>query len=364
MDKIQEKNKVVEIDLLELAHKLWEKRVFIAKVTGAFFVFGVIIALTSPKEYTSTIVMVPQSNDATSKLGGLSSLASMAGINLSDMNDGQNISPTLYPQIMGSITYEKELLQTPVKFEKINQPISLYDSYVNDKYKKTSVFGFVAKYTIGLPGLIIKSLKKKSTNIAFDNRFITLDEDEKKAIDILSDKVDLTLNDKDGYVTLSANAPEPLVATQVVIAAQVLLQKYITTIKIEKAQQNLDFIQGRFNEAKRDYEDAQIRLASHQDLNHNVISAISKSQEDKLNNDYNLAFSVYSELAKQLEQAKIQVKDATPVLSIVQPAFVPFEKTKPKRVLIIFAFIFFGIVCSCIYVIIYPFLYPLRYKKG
>jgi hypothetical protein len=362
MNTIQEKNKTVEIDLLELAHKLWEKRLFIAKITGVFFVFGIIVALTSPKEYTSTIVMVPQSNDATSKLGGLSSLASMAGINLSDMGGGQSISPTLYPQIMGSITYEKELLQTPVKFEKIDQPISLYDSYVNEKYQKTSVLGFVAKYTIGLPGLILKNLKKKSTNAVSDNAYITLNEDEKRAIDLLSDKVNLTLNDKDGYITLSANASEPLVSTQMVIAAQSLLQKYITLIKVEKAQQNFDFIQGQYKEAKRDYENAQERLASHQDLNRNVISAISKSQEDKLNNDYNLAFSVYSELAKQLEQAKIQVKDATPVLSIVQPAFVPIERSKPKRPLIVFVYTFLGVLASFGYIIVKPAIRQLREK--
>eukprot|EP00825_Cyclidium_porcatum_P005830 TRINITY_DN12864_c0_g1_i2.p2 TRINITY_DN12864_c0_g1~~TRINITY_DN12864_c0_g1_i2.p2 ORF type:complete len:157 (+),score=13.96 TRINITY_DN12864_c0_g1_i2:313-783(+) len=154
-----------------------------------------------------------------------------------------------------------------------------------------------------------------------------MSEDEKQVIDILSNKIELILNSKDGYITINAKAPEPLVATQMVVVAQKLLQKYITSIKIEKATQTFDFVQGQYNEAKRDYETAQIRLASFLDLNRNMISAISKAQSDKLANDYNLAFSVYSELAKQLEQSKIQVKDATPVLSIVQPAYVPIPCT-------------------------------------
>jgi uncharacterized protein involved in exopolysaccharide biosynthesis len=345
-------NKVVEIDLIELAHKIWIKRAFIAKVTAVFFVFGVLIAFLSPKEYTSSIVVVPQTGDANSKLGGLSGLASMAGINISDMSGSQTLSPTVYPQILGSITYQKELLQTQVKFEDIDHPISLFDAYTNEKYKKTNVLGFIKKYTIGLPGLILKSLKEEDVVALSDsNKYITMSEDEKKAIDMLSDKVSITLNDKDGYITIAANASEPLVATQITIAAQKLLQKYITAIKIEKAEQTLDFVQGRYSEAKRDYETAQIRLASYQDLNRNVISAVSKAQSDKLANDYNLAFSVYSELAKQLEQAKIQVKDATPVLSIVQPAFVPIEKSKPKRAVILISFIFMGVLCSVIFVL-------------
>lgn len=355
-----ENNKVAEIDLLELAQKIWTKRIFLVKVVAIFIVAGVLIAFLRPKEYTSTIVMVPQSGNADGRLSGLGGLASMAGINLSDIGNDQAISPALYPQIMGNITYQKELLQTLVKFSDFEQPISVYDSYVNDKYKKVSVLDFVSKYTIGLPALILKSLRKKEADTSFRMNFITLTDKEKRAIDVLSDKVNLTFNDKDGLVILSASAPEPLVATQMVIAAQALLQKYITAIKIEKAQQNLDFVQERYDEAKHDYEATQVRLASYQDLNRNIISAVLKTQENKLNNDYNLAFSVYSELAKQLEQAKIQVKDATPVLSVVQPAFVPVDKSRPKRLLIIFAFTFLGIMYACGYVLIKPVLRNLK----
>lgn len=346
------KPKAVEIDLLDLARKIWSKRIFILKGTSCFFILGVLVAVFSAKEYTSTIVMVPQSSDGGSKLGGLSGLASMAGINLSDMGSDKSISPTLYPQIMGSIAFQKELMQTQVKFKDISAPITIFDFYTNEKYKKTSVLGLVANYTIGLPGLILKGFKKKELVSSLDSgSYITMSEDEKQVIDILSNKIELILNSKDGYITINAKAPEPLVATQMVVVAQKLLQKYITSIKIEKATQTFDFVQGQYNEAKRDYETAQIRLASFLDLNRNMISAISKAQSDKLANDYNLAFSVYSELAKQLEQSKIQVKDATPVLSIVQPAYVPIERTKPKRMLIIVSYVFLGVFLSTLFVL-------------
>ena len=359
------KNKETEIDLIELAQKIWEKRFFVLKVMAVFFIAGVFIAVFSAKEYTSTIVMVPQTGQ-TSKLGGLGGLASMAGINLSDLGgDDQPLSPTLYPQIMGSITFQKELMQTQVKFEKLNHPISVFDYYTKDEYKKTNILGTIIKYTIGLPSVILRSLKKKKEQITSDAKYITLTEDEKKVMGVLDKNVDLILNDKDGYITLSANGPEPLFATQLVISAQSLLQKYITSIKIEKVQDNLDFIQARFDDTKKEYEQTQRELASYQDFNRNVISAVSKIQEGKLINEYNLAFNVYSELAKQLEQAKIKVKDATPVLSIVQPAFVPIEKSKPKSLLIVFVCSLIGIMASCIYVLFKPILEGLGiFKKN
>jgi uncharacterized protein involved in exopolysaccharide biosynthesis len=345
------KPKEVEIDLFDLARKLWNKRIFIVKVTSCFFILGILVAAFSAKEYTSSIVMVPQSSDGSSKLGGLSGLASMAGINLSDMGGDQSISPSLYPQIMGSVTFQKELMRTQVKFEKIDKSISVFDFYTNDKYKSFSLIGAVAKYTIGLPGVIMNSLKGKREEVNMDSSYLRLTENEKNVINMLNGVINLSLNEKDGYISLSANAPEPLVATQLVLSAQALLQKYITKIKIEKAQENLDFIQGRYEEARHDYEQAQIRLASFQDLNRNVILSVTKVQEQKLTNDYSLAFTIFSEMAKQLEQAKIKVKDASPVLTIVQPAFVPIERSKPKRALIVFTFLFLGVFTTCCYVL-------------
>jgi uncharacterized protein involved in exopolysaccharide biosynthesis len=63
-----------------------------------------------------------------------------------------------------------------------------------------------------------------------------------------------------------------------------------------------------------------------------------------LQSDYQLAFEVYSQLAQQLEQAQIKVKEDTPVFSIVKPVTVPIEKSKPNRPLILIIWTFLGVV--------------------
>ena len=51
---------------------------------------------------------------------------------------------------------------------------------------------------------------------------------------------------------------------------------------------------------------------------------------------------MYSELAKQLEQARIKVKEDTPVFSIVEEVTVPVERSKPHRSLILILWTLLG----------------------
>ncbi|GMT46357.1 MAG: hypothetical protein IEMM0006_2189 [bacterium] len=49
-----------EIDLIQLAKKLWNGRKLVIKTTLIFIVLGLLVALLSPKEYSVTSIVVPQ----------------------------------------------------------------------------------------------------------------------------------------------------------------------------------------------------------------------------------------------------------------------------------------------------------------
>ncbi len=158
----------------------------------------------------------------------------------------------------------------------------------------------------------------------------------------LKNIITLNINDKDGYIQLSAELPEPLAVAQLAQYAQTLLQQYITEFKIEKVASNLKFVEERYNETKNDFEEKQKELARFQDRNKNFSSAMAKIEEERLTAEYTLANNVYNELAKQLEQAKIAVKETTPILTVVDPVVIPNERSKPKRALICVLFTFLG----------------------
>lgn len=353
------KQEETEIDLIEVIRKLWAKRKFILKVTVGFMALGVLIALFSPKEYTAGCTMVPQIGEKTTG-GNLSGLAAMAGINLGSNSGGDVLMPNVYPKILSSVPFQKELMQTEIKFEDYEQPVRLLDYYTGEEYRKFSLLGTIKKYTIGLPGLILGALSKEEAIPGLPDSassgIQSLSKEEDDCMKILANLVTLTVNDKEGYITLSASMPEPVAAAQLAYKVQVLLQKYVTEFKIEKARANLEFIEERYADAKSEFERKQEELAEFRDANRNFASAVAKTTEERLSNEYAVVLGVYSELAKQREQANIQVKEDTPIFAVVEPVTVPTERSKPKRALICVAFTFLGGFCGVGLVLVLPFL--------
>lgn len=333
-----------EIDLIDVIRKLWDKRKFILKVTLVFLILGILVAVFSSKEYTASCTIVPQTGDK-SGAGSLGGLAAMAGINLGNMNSGDVLSPKIYPKVLASVPFQKELMRTPVTFEEYEEPVTLMDYYTGEEYQKFSLMGSLLKYTVGLPGVIIQAIRgeQPEPEISIGGSGIqTLSKEENECSKILRSNVSIALNEKEGYVTISSVMSEPLAAAQVASKVQTMLQKYITEFKIEKAQAKFDFIESRYAESKQQFEQKQEELAVFRDANRNSASASARAMEERLSNEYNVALGVYSELAKQREQAGIQVKENTPVFTIVEPVTVPSERSKPKRGLICIAFVFLG----------------------
>jgi uncharacterized protein involved in exopolysaccharide biosynthesis len=72
----------------------------------------------------------------------------------------------------------------------------------------------------------------------------------------------------------------------------------------------------------------------------------------RIESDLNIAQTVVQQLASQVEQAKLQVNKDTPVFTTIKPVTVPFEKSAPKRSLIVMVFGFLGIIASVGYVLV------------
>ena len=348
-ETISQQNKIrpeeQEIDLVEVVRKLWKNRKLILKVTVCFMVIGILVALFSPKVYTAGSTMVPQSGEKNMS-GGLSGLASMVGINLGSMSAGEVLSPKIYPKIIASVPFQQELMNAPLTFEGIDHPVTLFEYFTEDQYQQFSLIGFIKKYTIGLPGVILGAIRGKDTTSVVraetNSKIQFMTKDEQEVSKKLKNIITLNINDKDGYIQLSAELPEPLAVAQLAQYAQTLLQQYITEFKIEKVASNLKFVEERYNETRNDFEEKQKELARFQDRNKNFSSAMAKIEEERLTAEYTLANNVYNELAKQLEQAKIAVKETTPILTVVDPVVIPNERSKPKRALICVLFTFLG----------------------
>ena len=213
MDTLKETNTTPpttddEIDLIALAKTLWNGRKTVIRSVIICAVFGLFIAFLSPKEYTTSTVVVPQVGKS-SKMGGLSSLAAMAGFNLDDMtNAGETLSPMVYPQIISSVPFQLELMNTPFSFSKVDRPVSIYEYYTG--IEKPNILTLIKKYTIGLPFVILKTMRGQpaTRNPQPATSLITLTEKQESIRKLIEEKVTLEVNSKEGYLTLTANMPE------------------------------------------------------------------------------------------------------------------------------------------------------------
>ena len=344
-------NQEDSIDIIALLQSIWTGKKLILKTVLVFMILGLFIAVFSQNEYTASTTIVPQSSSE--KPGGsIGGLAALAGINLGSVGQQSSISPTLYPQILTNISFQKELLETLITIEGQDNKIT-YKEYYTNVYSP-SVLSSIKKYTIGLPGVLIGLLKsdeiskEESKN---NDSLPQITQDDKKLIELLLEQLSMEVNDKDGYISLSTTMPEARAAAELTQKAQELLEQYVIDFKIEKSSSELDFIKNRYQEKEQEFQKIQQKLAVYTDRNQNVNSARAKMELMLLQSEYDLAYGVYSELAKQLETQELKVKEDTPIFTILQPVFVPLEKTGPKRSLILIIYTFLGFVLSIGYIL-------------
>ena len=337
------------IDLIALLKQIYQGRKFIIFSAVGAAILGVIVALATPNTYTSGATFIPQTGGDVKAPSGLSGLASLAGINLSSMGGESEIPPTLYPQIVSSVPYRMELMNSPVSKDSDQ---TLRD-YLNKNYlESSSGLGLVKKYTIGLPGTLLKALRGSSEAISNDVGIIQISEEDKDLFELLSEKLTLALNEKEGFVTLKFSDEDKFVAAQVAERAKELLQERIIAFKNQSARELLDFTTKQYQENKTSYEALQDSIAIFKDQNLNISSSLYQNRLDRLERELNIASSVVEQLASQEEQAKLQVNKDTPVFTIIEPVTVPFERSAPKRILIVVIWTFLGVVLSTGFVLV------------
>ena len=353
-NSIQQQNNFEEeeIDIMAIILRLWEKKWFIIKVTCIFAVLGVFVAIFTPKEYTASCVVVPETKGGAFSGSSLGGLAAMAGINLGASSGGEMISPVMYDKLIKNIDLRKELMQTPINWEDYEHPVTILDYYTNPDYKKSSVLRIIKKYTIGLPFVILNAIRgeQEAPEVSLPSQGPKLSaytQDELKCIKAFAPQFSIMADKKNGDVTITARMPEALAAAQVAESVKNLLQKYVIELKLQKAEVNYEYIKQRYDEAKIVFEEKQAEYAKFQDANKVLSTALSKAKEEQMRSEFTVAKNLFNELTTQLVQAEMKIKEDIPILTVVEPVQVPLERSKPQRAKIVFIWCFLGGVLGC-----------------
>ncbi len=341
-----------EIDIMELLRKLFKDWRLILKWCGIAVVVGLIIGFSIPREYTVNSKLTPES---VSKSGGgsLSSLASLAGINLGSMSSADAVYPDLYPDIIASTPFVVELFPVQVDFKyKKEEMSSDYYTYLKEYTRApwwSKVFGFPMKAMSWALGLLREKEEPVEGYADLDPRALTDEQDEiAKAI---RESVSLSVDKKTSVISLSVTAQDPDVATR--IAEEVIdrLQTYVTNYRTEKSRQDLEYFEKLYQEAREAYFTAQQRYASYVDRNQGIILQRVKTEEERLQNEMNLNYQLYNACAQQLQTAKAKVQQETPVFTIINPPQVPLKRSNTSKLTILVASIFLGAVLAAVWIL-------------
>jgi len=333
-----------EIDLRDLILPLWKARKQILTIATIFGILGGIIGFLTPATYTASSTFLPQTAQAGGGLSGsLGGLASLAGINLNAPMSGGDIPPSMYGTVLASEPFRKRILDAKIW---VNGDSVTYRSYLENQ--PSSVLGTIHEYTIGLPGKLIGALSSsdENNNVGTENGLQPISDSEYALHNALAKKISIANDKKEGFVSLIVIEGDPIIAAQVAKVTEEVLQDWIIEHKVKNAKAQYEFIEKQFETKQKEFFSIQEQLAGYMDRNQNVLSATYLTRLERLQAEFDLVNTVYSELAKQKEQAAIQLSKDTPTFSVLDPVKVPKEKTGPKKSIYVLGTFFVGLFFS------------------
>lgn len=303
------------------------------KVLGITFIVSAIITLSIPNYYKCTVMLAPEIPGGNKGTSGLASLASSFGVNLGSATGADAIMPNLYPDLMNSVAFRASLFPVKVQQEDGDTAMTYYDYLEN--YQRLPWWSAGIKVVgEGISSAISSLFGLEEENPDKVNPF-RLTKDQMKIVEKMEEKVVCDVDDKTFVITIDVTDQDPLIAATLADSVQTCLQDFITDYRTRKARVDLAYNQKLYKEAQARYEKARLKSAAYSDANRHAIFAEKQSEQTKLENELQLQFRAYSQVAAQLQLAEAKVQEETPAFTTLQPATVPVKKDGPKRTRIV-----------------------------
>jgi uncharacterized protein involved in exopolysaccharide biosynthesis len=347
-----------EFNLIEILNFLWRRKSLILKVSAVSFFIGLILYFTTPKEYEATLTLLSEIDDNDfGGFSGLGSLSSLAGIALPNNKSPSGLPSTLYPDVLSSLPFLIEVYQDSVSFEIEAKNRRSIESYFLE-YPFIHPLEYIRRYTLGLPGLILAIFKDQEEKGIVslppsNNPKIDLTPNQSSALNAFKKRLSINTNKTNGLITISVIMPDRQASADIALIIKDKITEISTNYKIQKLRSDLDFINSRYKEAKQKYSYWQRKAAEYRDGNKNIYSAIGNIDRNNIQDEYSLAYGLYQSLAKQYEQKGIELKQETPVFTVLQPVIVPLYPSSPS-ILIVFAMTFIGFILTSVFLIFQP----------
>ena len=300
------------IDYLALFSAVWSKRKIILIVVAASTLASVIISLLLQETFLSTTVLLPETDKSKlASLGGLSDLASLAGVNISG---GEGSLVKLYPTIIKSEAVLKNVIENKYQTKKFFRPVNLIEYW---------------------------EIEEKTPERSFE-----------VALKSLRDELSVSMDNKTSVITLAISTPEPQLSADILNVVTKELDSFIRSKRSTSAGEQRKFVEARLAEVKGDLTRAENALKEFREKNRQVLSPQLLLEQERFIRDVQINATVYTELRKQFEIVKIEEVKNIPVINVMDAARAAAKKEKPKRSIIVLTVFFLSCIGSVGYVVV------------
>lgn len=332
---------------------LKHKKLYYKVLPITFFIVA-FFTLSIPNYYNCEVKLSPEMSTSSSGKSSLLSLASSFGLNLGTASGGMGteaLFPTLYPDLMNSVDFKTSLFPVMVTIEgdkdkgEKDRTMSYYDYLQNEQKIPwwSAAIGGTLKWLVGF------FKEKKEEKKSLDPFRLT--KKQAKIVEVIDKRIVCNVDRKTMVITINVQDQDPVICAIMADTVKNRLQNFITEYRTSKSRVDLEYYRKLTQDSKQRYEKARQKYSEFMDANQDVILYTVRQKQTDLENEMQLQYNAYQQMAAQLIAAEAKVQQDTPAFTTLQSATVPVKKTGPKRTVLCLAFLFLAFLGTSVWIL-------------
>lgn len=336
-------------------------------VLPVVFIVTAILSMALPNYYRCTVKLSPEMSSMKSNMG----ILSMYTMGASAMTPGlgsEALYPMLYPEVVKSTDFQTSLFHIPVTIQSRNKNVpprtmTYYDYLENEQ--KSPWWGKVVAAPFVLMGKILPKEEEPDDAVTSDTLDpFRLTKKQARIAKLIGSKVTCDVDKKTMVITINVIDQNPVVSAVMADSVKVYLQKFITDYRTSKARGDLAYSKIIYQEAKARYENARREYSRYVDANTNIILQTVRQRQIDLENELQIQYNSYVQVANQVLAAEAKVQEETPAFTTIQSASVPVRKAGPSRAKKCFVWTFLAFLAITAWVLYKEDDYKMFFGEG
>jgi uncharacterized protein involved in exopolysaccharide biosynthesis len=276
--------------LLTLVPEIWAGRRWIALFVLFSTILAIVYSLMQSNQFTAETTILPElERSKLLGLAGMSDLASAAGVSV-----GETPIARLYPLMVRSDRILREVIHKKYATPSGPDSVNLIQYWHFDGHPEEEAYE-----------LTLKTLRDRM-DLTFDSRLLTL--------------------------VLRVVMEEARLAADVANQVTAQLDIYTRTKRRTSVTAQREFIEKRLGETQGSLTASEDRLRSFREKNRRIIdSPMLLLEQARLEREFQINSTIFVELKKQVEIAKIEEIKNIPIINVLDLARVPISRSAPKR---------------------------------